>query len=195
MPPPQTRSRGQSPDGGTHRAVGEAPDRHLWHWTAPAQIARPGDHASTRTSAREQTLARCARPAGVAAPRPIETRGLCQRDVAGVRRSRPAGHPSFGSEDARPAESYRASRRCPSRALRGRLLLATSCAYGGERWLRAGDVDHAGSQAHRLEGVLVGADEAGCVRGHGQGVDEQIEHGAGGGREVAAADHGRLDRP
>ena len=46
-----------------------------------------------------------------------------------------------------------------------------------------------------LEGGLVGTLEAGSVRCAGQGVDEHVEHGAGGRGEVAAADHRRLDRP
>jgi hypothetical protein len=52
--------------------------------------------------------------------------------------------------------------------------------------------DHTGE--HRFECGLVGADEGvggGC---HGERVEEDVEHGAGGGWEVAAAHHGRFDR-
>ena len=42
---------------------------------------------------------------------------------------------------------------------------------------------------------MVGADEAVGGGRQGQRVDEDVEHGAGRGWEVAAAHHGRLDRP
>lgn len=67
------------------------------------------------------------------------------------------------------------------------------CGRSGVGLGLGGNVDHAGE--HRLESGLVGADEAFGRRRLGQRVDEDVEHGAWGGREVAAAHHGRLDRP